>query len=90
MGSASGAGSGDTTNRYVMPKEKYAGTVQGSTPQETASDLSFRNVITVQPAVVSGEKCHVSSVEKSTGRYPVYCWHPNLWLSDRDITLVIM
>jgi hypothetical protein len=21
------------------------------------------------------------------GRYPVYCWQPNLWLSRRDITL---
>ena len=32
------------------------------------SDLSFRTVITVRPAVVSGERCRVSSIEESTRR----------------------
>ena len=32
------------------------------------SDLSFRTVIAVRPAVVSGERCHVSSIEESTRR----------------------
>ena len=35
----------------------------------TRSDLSFHTVITVRPAVVSGEECHVSSIEETTRRY---------------------
>ena len=34
-------------------------------PVQPRCDLSFLTVITVQPAVVSGSRCHVSSIEGS-------------------------
>ena len=37
-------------------------------PMRPRSDLSFRPAITVRPAVVSGERCHVSSIEGSMRR----------------------
>ena len=37
-------------------------------PVPPQSDLSFRTVITVRPAVVSSERYHVSSIEESPSR----------------------
>ena len=54
-------------------------------PMRPRSDLSFRTVITIRPAVVSDERCHVSHIENSCIDLSLSC--PNVLT--RTVTILL-